>query len=99
MKQFLDDFEPKVRGLAAQVVPDLIDVPADQAVGEIHRRCQTAGEQRRKLDDLEKQLTGQSDALRKAETAIQGRHQELEKALPGGALLGSARTARSGTTL
>ncbi len=79
MKQYLDDFDRKVRGLAAQVAPDLIDVPADQAVGEIHRRCQTAGEQRRKLDDLEKQLTGQSDVLRKAETAIQGRRQELER--------------------
>lgn len=79
MKQFLEDFETKVGRLAGQVAPDLLEVPVDQAVGEIHRRCQEAGEQRRKLDDLEKQFTEQSDALRKAEITIQGRRQELER--------------------
>lgn len=79
MRQYLDDFESKVRGLAGQVATDLLQVPHDQAVGEIHRRCQEAGEQQHKLEGLQKQLTAQCEALRKAESAINGRRQELDK--------------------
>lgn len=78
MKAYLDEFERRVGTLVAQVAPDLRDVPTDQAVGAINRRCQAAGEQQRKLGDLEKRLTEQSDALRQAEIAIKGRRQELD---------------------
>jgi uncharacterized protein YhaN len=79
MRLYLDGFESKVRGLAGQVATDLLQIPSDQAVGEVHRRCQQAGEQQRKLEDLQKELAKQCETLRKAEIAIQVRRQELEK--------------------
>lgn len=79
MKQYQEDFEARLLGLVAELAPDLVGMPSDQAASELRGRAARAAREQAVLAELREQVEKGREKLRDAKAVIEETDRGLER--------------------